>query len=209
MSLSRRQFGKAALAATGVAGCPRAAWAAGTAYVFAYFTESPDQSAADYGLHLAVSRDGLNWAPLNQNNPVATPTAGQQGLRDPQIHRKLAGAFLVIATDLKGLDFGTTSQYLHVWDSAGLTAFTGYRRLRMHNRMGRIDLDPDDGSSVFRADATFHRVAGLADGGWSSFRSHNFPTHHLRHQGYVPRIDPVSSSSSATDRQDATFRVVS
>ncbi|MFI6708906.1 glycoside hydrolase family 43 protein [Nonomuraea sp. NPDC050478] len=461
MSLSRRQFGKAALAsaalaATGVAGFPRAAQAAGTAYVFAYFTESPNQSAADYGLHLAVSRDGLNWAPLNQNNPVATPTAGQQGLRDPQIYRKLDGAFVVIATDLKGLDFGTTSQYLHVWDSADLTAFTGYRRLRMHttsghtwaptvfrdasrgqygivysfntggrdilavnytsdfqsvsaqqpffspafnvldgdivvdggttylyyknlndgnlygarsatgqpnsfttytgglrmgnaieapllqktdeggwrlwgdsfspvnndyylwsssnigagawtaasqrdytpplnskhgsiasitdaeynamvarwglpnwvrlksynfpdyfvrhaDRVGRIDpypfdphqdqlwrmvpgladpagvsfqsvnvpgdylrhsnyavrLDPDDGSSVFRADATFHRVAGLADGGWSSFRSHNFPTHHLRHQGYVLRIDPVSSSSSATDRQDATFRVVS
>ncbi|MBE1583397.1 hypothetical protein ACFPOI_31735 [Nonomuraea angiospora] len=66
MSLSRRQFGKAALtsaapAPTGVAGFARAAW--------------------------AVSRDGLNWTPLNQNNPVVTPTAGQQGPRDPQVYR--------------------------------------------------------------------------------------------------------------------------
>jgi non-reducing end alpha-L-arabinofuranosidase len=461
VSLSRRQFGKAALAsaaltATGVVGFPRAAYAANTAYVFGYFTESPNQQAADYGLHLAVSRDGLNWAPLNQSNPVVIPTAGQQGLRDPQIFRKTDGTFVVVATDLKGLDFGTPSQYLHVWDSVDLTGFTGYRRLRMHttnghtwaptvfrddsrgqygivysfntggrdilavnytadfqsvsaqqtffspsfnvldgdivvdgsttylyyknlndgnlygarsftgqsnsfttytsgirignaieapllqktndggwrlwgdsfspvnndyylwsssniganawaatdqrdytpplnakhgsiagitdaeynalvsrwslpswvrlksynfpdyfvrhaNRIGRIDpypfdpyreqlwrvvpgladsnavsfesvsvpgsflrhnnyairLDPNDNSSGFRADATFHRVAGLADGSWSSFRSYNFPAYHLRHQGYVLRIDPISASSSAVDRQDATFRVTS
>ncbi|MEV4752867.1 glycoside hydrolase family 43 protein [Streptosporangium sp. NPDC049248] len=461
MSLSRRQFGRAALtsaalATTGVVGFPRAAYAANAAYVFGYFTESPSQQAADYGLHLAVSRDGLNWTPLNQNNPVVTPTAGQLGLRDPQIFRKLDGTFVVVATDLKGLNFGTPSQYLHVWDSVDLTNFTGYRRLRMHttgghtwaptvfydnsrgqygivysfdtggrdilavnytsdfqsvgaqqtffspgfnvldgdivvdgsttylyyknlndgnlygarsatgqpnsfttytsgirignaieapllqktneggwrlwgdsfspvnndyylwsssniganawsavnqrdytppmnskhgsiagitdaeynalvsrwglpnwvrlkssnfpdyfvrhaNRIGRIDpypfdpyreqmwrmvpgladsagvsfeavsvpgsflrhsdyairLDPNDNSATFRADATFYRVAGLADGSWSSFRSYNFPTHHLRHQGYVLRIDPVNASSSAADRQDATFRVTS
>ncbi|MET7338012.1 AbfB domain-containing protein [Nonomuraea sp. NPDC005650] len=37
----------------------------------------------------------------------------------------------------------------------------------------------------------------------------NFPTHHLRHQGHVLRIDPISSSSSVAGRQDATFRVTS
>ncbi|MEU6786761.1 AbfB domain-containing protein [Nonomuraea angiospora] len=72
-----------------------------------------------------------------------------------------------------------------------------------------VRLDPNDGSSTFRADATFYRVAGLAEGGWSSFRSYNFPTYHLRHQGYALRIDPISSSSSVADRQDATFRVTS
>ncbi|NAS22901.1 alpha-L-arabinofuranosidase [Herbidospora sp. NEAU-GS84] len=140
MSLSRRQFGKTALTtaalATGVAAFPRAAWAANTAYVFAYFTETPNQSASNYGLHLAVSRDGLNWSPLNQNNPVATPTAGEQGLRDPQVYRKADGAFVVIATDLKGTNFSSVSQYLHAWDSVNLTAFTNYRRLRMHTTGG-------------------------------------------------------------------------
>ncbi|TKK83875.1 alpha-L-arabinofuranosidase [Herbidospora galbida] len=141
MSLSRRQFGKtalttAALATTGVAAFPRAAWAANTAYVFAYFTETPNQSASNYGLHLAVSRDGLNWSPLNQNNPVVTPTAGEQGLRDPQVYRKVDGTFVVIATDLKGTNFSSVSQYLHAWDSVNLTSFTNYRRLRMHTTGG-------------------------------------------------------------------------
>ncbi|GAB1817201.1 glycoside hydrolase family 43 protein [Herbidospora sp. RD11066] len=141
MNLTRRQFGKAtlttaALTTAAVAGLPRAAWAANTAYVFAYFTETPNQSASNYGLHLAVSRDGLTWQPLNQNNPVATPTAGELGLRDPQIYRKTDGTFVVIATDLRGTNFGSVSQYLHVWDSVNLTNLTGYRRLRMHTTGG-------------------------------------------------------------------------
>ncbi|CAM3346970.1 glycoside hydrolase family 43 protein [Kibdelosporangium persicum] len=455
MAFTRRSFARAALVSTlGVVAMPRMASAASnTAYLMAYFTESPSFTGADYGLHLAVSRDGLNWTPLNQNNPVVTPTAGEMGLRDPFVFRKRDNTFVVLATDLKGTDFTKNSQYLHVWDSTDLTSFTGYRRVRMHtmnthtwaptafwdaargqygivysanngrdvfmanytsdfrsvsapqvffspsfgvldsdivvdgtttylyyknladgltygarsttgapnsfttytsglkqgnameaplllktneggwrlwadsfspvnadyyawsssniaanswtplnqrdytpplnakhgsmlgitdaeynavvNRWGvpnwvrlkssnlpdrfvrhagyiaRLDaypfdpyqdqmwrmvagladpagvsfqsvnvanhylrhsgyalrLDPDDNTAAFRADATFHRTAGLADSAWTSFRSHNFPTHYLRHADYLLRIDPISSSSSLTDRQDATFRV--
>ncbi|WP_327000150.1 glycoside hydrolase family 43 protein [Dactylosporangium sp. NBC_01737] len=137
MPLSRRSFNRlavlsAAATATAVTVGPRAAWAANTAYVFGYFTESPNFTGANYGLHLAVSQDGLNWTPLNQNNPVVTPTAGTLGLRDPFILRKQDGTFVVLATDLAGTDFGQNNQYLHVWDSTDLTAFTGYRRVRMH-----------------------------------------------------------------------------
>lgn len=88
------------------------------------FTEPPDLSGAN--LHLAVSRNGLHWTPLNQNAPVATPTGGDRRLRDPCIHR-----------------------------------------------------------------------------------SYNFPDRYLRHSGSVLRIDPISASSRATDRQDATFRITS
>ncbi|MGC4804196.1 glycoside hydrolase family 43 protein [Micromonospora sp. DT233] len=102
-------------------------------YAMAYFTESPDMSAARYGLHLAVSTDGLNWTPLNQNNPVATPTAGSKGLRDPFLLRKQDGTFVVLATDLYGTDWAYQSQYLHVWDSANLRTFTNYRRLKVHS----------------------------------------------------------------------------
>ncbi|MGP4115053.1 glycoside hydrolase family 43 protein [Streptomyces sp. 4N509B] len=463
MSLSRRRFGQAVVASAavgaGVASLPRAAAAAtaqgNTAYLMSYFTESPNFDGADYGLHLAVSRDGLNWTPLNQNNPVATPTEGTRGLRDPFVFRTNDGTFVVLATDLRGTDFSLSSQYLHVWDSTDLTELTGYRRLRMHTmtdthtwaptafwdaargaygivysantddgdvflvnhtsdfrtvsppqvffspgfpvldgdvvvdgsttylyyknlsdgrtygarsatgapnsfttytggllqgnameaplllrtneggwrlwadsfspvnavyyawrttnisgdgwtplnqrdytpplnakhgsmvgitdaeydalvaRWGlpgwvrlksfnfpdrfvrhadftaRLDaypfdpyqdqmwrmvpgladpsgvsfeslnypdhylrqldsvvrLDPDDGSGGLRADATFHQTPGLADASWSSFRSHADATRYLRHSGYVLRVDPVGGSSSATDRQDATFRV--
>lgn len=103
-----------------------------SAYAMGYFKESPDQSGDSYALHLAVSSDGLNWTPLNQNNPVATPTAGMQGLRDPYLLRKQDGTFVVLATDLKGRVFNLDNQYIHVWDSANLTSFTNYRRVRLH-----------------------------------------------------------------------------
>jgi Alpha-L-arabinofuranosidase B (ABFB) domain len=448
------------LSAVGAAGAgallsPGSAQAATySGYAMAYFTESPTMAAADYGLHLAVSTDGLNWTPLNQNNAVARPTLGSKGLRDPFILRKQDGTFVVLATDLNGTDWAYQSQYLHVWDSADLRSFSNYRLLKVHSlathawapeaywdaargqyavvysavtgghnvlmvnytndfrtasapavfydpgydaidgnfvtvagvnymyyknntnstllgtrsstlnpgsfsvytgaitpgrgveapqivksntadvwhmwgdtwspngrffcwqtgnvaggswsllndraytqplnskhlgitpitagelsglisrwgtpswnriksynfpdryvrhtgNVARIDaypfdpyqdqmwtlvpglsdaagvsfrsvnypdrylrhadyavvLNANDGTAAFAADATFHRVAGLADAGWSSFRSANYPDRYLRHYSYVLRIDPLSSSSSTTDRQDATFRV--
>jgi hypothetical protein len=131
--LTRRTFTVAAVVSAAGVLVPRVAAAApNTAYVMAYFTESPQMLAANYGLHLAVSRDGLNWTPLNQNNPVVTPTAGTLGLRDPFVFRKQDGTFVVLATDLRGTDFSQNNQFLHLWDSTDLTAFTGYRRVRMH-----------------------------------------------------------------------------
>jgi hypothetical protein len=109
------------------------AHAADSAYVMGYFTESPNGLGTDYGLHLAVSRDGLQWMPLNQNNPVVTPTQGAGGLRDPFIMRKQDGTFVILATDLKGTDWSYNSQYIHVWDSTDLRSLTGYRRLKLHD----------------------------------------------------------------------------
>ncbi|MEV7084744.1 glycoside hydrolase family 43 protein [Streptomyces sp. NPDC093085] len=109
------------------------AHAADSAYVMCYFTESPNGDGTDYGLHLAVSTDSLNWSPLNQNNPVVTPTSGALGLRDPFILRKQDGTFVVVATDLKGTDWNYVSQYVHVWNSTDLRTFTGYHRLKLHD----------------------------------------------------------------------------
>jgi hypothetical protein len=122
-----------ACAAGLIAGAGPASAATYDGYVMGYFTESPSRLANDYGLHLAVSTDGLNWSPLNQNAPVVTPTAGTKGLRDPYILRKQDGTFQVLATDLAGTDFSQDNQYIHVWDSANLTGFTNYRRVRMHS----------------------------------------------------------------------------
>lgn len=121
----------AALALVPVA--PAAAAPIYSAYVMGYFTESPSGLANNYGLHLAVSPDGLNWAPLNQNAPVVTPTAGTGGLRDPYILRKQDGTFVVLATDLAGTDFAAQNQYIHVWESADLRSFTNYHRVKLHS----------------------------------------------------------------------------
>ncbi len=103
-------------------------------YVMGYFKESPDGSQNTFALHLAYSSDGLNWTPLNQNNPVVTPTLGEKGLRDPFILRKQDGTFVVMATNMNGQDFsGNKSMYIHIWDSADLRTFTGYRLLQVHN----------------------------------------------------------------------------
>lgn len=109
----------------------RAATYAG--YVSVYFTESPDGTGADYGLHLAVSADGLHWTPLHQNRPVVTPTLGTTGLRDPFILRTQDGTFVVMATDLKGTDWTRQSRSLHIWDSQDLTTFSNYRLLTVHS----------------------------------------------------------------------------
>ncbi|WP_238598138.1 AbfB domain-containing protein [Saccharothrix sp. ALI-22-I] len=67
-----------------------------------------------------------------------------------------------------------------------------------------VKLAPNDGTSGFAADATFTRVAGLADASWSSFRSVNYPTRYLRHSNFVLRIDEITTT---TARADATFHL--
>ena len=134
----RRLLGMAATTPLAVTGAlalgAGTAHAADSAYVMCYFTESTSLGeGTDYGLHLAVSRDGLQWMPLNQNNPVVTPTEGALGLRDPFILHKQDGTFVVLATDLKGTDWNYNSQYIHVWNSTDLRTFTGYHRLKLHD----------------------------------------------------------------------------
>lgn len=65
-------------------------------------------------------------------------------------------------------------------------------------------LAKNDGTSTFAADATFKKVAGLANSSWTSFQSYNFPTRYIRHYNYYLRIDSISTD---VEKQDATFRI--
>ncbi|HYH03354.1 MAG TPA: AbfB domain-containing protein, partial [Bacillota bacterium] len=69
-----------------------------------------------------------------------------------------------------------------------------------------VYLNQNDGSATFKADATFREVSGLKDSSWKSYQSYNFPSRYLRHQNFLLKIDPISSSSSDSDKQDATFK---
>ena len=76
----------------------------------------------------------------------------------------------------------------------------------LRHRNYLIYLDQNDGSTTFKADATFREVAGLKDSSWKSYQSYNYPSRYLRHQSFLLRIDPISASSSDLDKQDATFK---
>lgn len=77
--------------------------------------------------------------------------------------------------------------------------FPGYY---LRHRNQEVWLDRNDGSTLFRNDASFYRRAGLADSAAASFESYNFPGRYLRHYGYLLYVRPVSS---ATERADATY----
>ena len=69
------------------------------AYLFSYFTgNGPDQEQ----VHYALSRDGLNYYALNNNQPVldSKTISSTGGVRDPHILRGENGQFYMVLTDL-------------------------------------------------------------------------------------------------------------
>jgi GH43 family beta-xylosidase len=63
-------------------------------------------------------------------------------------------------------------------------------------------VERNDGTALFRNDASFQRRAGLADAAAVSFESANFPGRYLRHSSNLMYVQAVST---ATDRADATY----
>ncbi|MEV6344175.1 AbfB domain-containing protein [Actinoplanes sp. NPDC051851] len=93
-------------------------------------------------------------------------------------------------------------------DSSGVSfRSVNYPDMYLRHSNYAMVLNTNDGTSTFAADATFYKTSGFADSSWTSFQSYNYPTRYLRHSNYVLRIDVISSSSSTTDKQDATFRI--
>lgn len=69
-------------------------------FLMSYFT------TADEALHLAVSDDGYEFAPVNDGRPVLLGSVGTRSLRDPFIGIGPDGAYHLLATD------GWTSPYI-------------------------------------------------------------------------------------------------
>lgn len=69
----------------------------------------------------------------------------------------------------------------------------------------RLTLQRDDGSAVFRGDATFCGRTGLAGAGTTSFESYNLPGRYLRHYTYELRLDLWASGSVFAS--DASYTV--
>jgi len=63
-------------------------------------------------------------------------------------------------------------------------------------------VEKNDGSTLFKNDATFYRRSGLADSAAASFESYNFAGRYIRHANNLLYVQAVSTT---TDRADATY----
>ena len=79
--------------------------------------------------------------------------------------------------------------------------FPGYF---LRHRNHELWVERNDGSTLFRNDASFFRRAGLADAAGVSFESLNFPGRYIRQVNFLLMNQPVST---AADRADATFHL--
>lgn len=110
-------------------------------YLYAYF--SGDESRMDdQQIYFSVSKDGLKWDDLNENNPVLTSTLGDMSVRDPYIIRSAEGdKFYLIATDLDiradkyggnwGLMATQGSRSLMIWESTDLVNWSQQRMVEV------------------------------------------------------------------------------
>ncbi|MBB5803500.1 hypothetical protein F4560_003268 [Saccharothrix ecbatanensis] len=119
-------------AAPGTSAAPAAA-ATDAAYVMGYFKESLKGSGNVNAVHFAVSDDGLEWTPLNDNDAILTPTAGTKGIRDPFLHRLNNGTWALVATDIPaGGSFTKPNPNIHVWTSSDLVSWSDDRLITVN-----------------------------------------------------------------------------
>ena len=92
-----------------LAGC---ASQSGEAYIFSYFTGNGED-----GLHIAYSRDGLNWEAVNGGEPLLAPELSRDKLmRDPCIIRGGDGLFHMVWTvswEEKGIGYASSSDLVN------------------------------------------------------------------------------------------------
>ena len=137
-----------------------------TDYFFTYFAGEGYSDGEQ--IFFAASQDGLNWADLNNNEPVLTTTLGEQGVRDPYIIRSPEGdKFYMIATDLKIYGNGdwtgaqtNGSQALMVWESTDLVHWS-------EQRMVTVSADIDAGCT-WAPEATYDHLTGEYIVYWAS-----------------------------------------
>lgn len=87
-------------------------------YLFVYFVGNGE---GEETLHFAVSEDGYNFVPLNDNKPVITQTKGKKCVRDPYIFKGEKGEWYIIGTDMKCDEGWESNHALITWKSDNLT----------------------------------------------------------------------------------------
>jgi len=106
-------------------------------YLFAYFAGEDFEDGEQ--VYFALSRDGLNWIDLKNNQPVLFSTVGAKGVRDPFILRSVKNnGFWIIATDERVYRDGdwvraqnAASRCVVVWESLDLVNWSEPRLVQV------------------------------------------------------------------------------
>lgn len=102
---------------TGIIDYAKKAVSAEGKYLMVYFVgNEPEQER----IHLAVSEDGYNFKPLNNNEAIITQEKGTKCVRDPHIIRGQDGWFYMVATDMQSNLGWTSNHSLVTWRSQNL-----------------------------------------------------------------------------------------
>lgn len=90
-------------------------------YLFCHFVgNAPEEER----IHFAVSADGYNFRPLNNNNPVIIQQGGKKCVRDPYIFKGENGYYYIIGTDMKSDEGWVSNHALVTWKSSDLINWT-------------------------------------------------------------------------------------
>ncbi len=98
-------------------------------YLFCYFTgNEPERESINY----ALSRDGYNFEPLNNNKPFLFNQKGTRGIRDPFIFRAEDGTFYIVGTDMRSDNGWASNHAICVWHSTDLVNWEQYDLIDMN-----------------------------------------------------------------------------
>jgi len=105
-------------------------------YLFVHFNgNAPEQERIAF----AVSEDGYNFRPLNNNEPVITQTKGKQCVRDPFILKGQDGFYYIIGTDMKSDEGWVSNHALVTWKSKDLIEWTDETIIDMRDYGGEFE----------------------------------------------------------------------
>lgn len=116
-------------------------------YMIGYFRSGPGRTGRVEKLHLAYSRDGLNWYELNQNNPVWETSLGEGVLRDPFINRGNDGKWHLVFTIRplgKKLGYASSADLITWEDEKELEVMENYDNV-VNTWAPEFNYDPEQG----------------------------------------------------------------
>lgn len=161
------------------------------AFLFSYF-----RGNGETGLHLAWSRDGLNWTPLNDGRAILAPQVGGRLMRDPCIVRGPDGTFhMVWTTGWWERSIGLAhSKDLINWSEQRLIPVMEHESNALNSWAPEILLDPADNSFIIHWATTIKGQFTLETGDGADRDRHGNP---LNHRMYFTRTSDFKNFTPA------------